>query len=65
VKFVENFLPSPDQLILKEETIKVTLSLSKPSVLFFKQAAKKKKIPYQKMIRKLLDHYTLQFSTHH
>jgi len=50
-------LPSPDELASREETVKVTISLSKSSVDFFKQIAKNHKTPYQKMIRRLLDEY--------
>lgn len=32
VKIIDDFLPSPEDLVMKEETIKVTLSLSKSSV---------------------------------
>ena len=55
VKLVEDFLPSPEELVLKDETIKVTISLSKASVDFFKKEAKKYNTQYQKMIRRLLD----------
>ena len=57
VKLVEDFLPSPGELVLKDETIKVTISLSKASVDFFKKEAKKYNTQYQKMIRRLLDEY--------
>jgi predicted DNA binding CopG/RHH family protein len=57
VKRVPDFLPSPEELALKEETVKVTLALSKASVAFFKKEAKKHNTPYQKMIRRLLDEY--------
>jgi len=57
VKLVEDFLPSPEELVLKDETIKVTISLSKGSVDFFKKEAKKYNTQYQKMIRRLLDEY--------
>jgi predicted DNA binding CopG/RHH family protein len=57
VKLVEDFLPSPEELVLKDETIKVTISLSKTSVDFFKNEAKKYNTQYQKMIRRLLDEY--------
>ena len=50
VKLVEDFLPSPEELVLKDETIKVTISLSKASVDFFKKEAKKYNTQYQKMI---------------
>jgi len=55
------FLPPPDQLILKEETVKVTISLNKSSVDLFKKVAKENKTQYQKMIRKLIDFYASQF----
>ncbi len=58
VRVVSDFLPSPEELVLKEKTIKVTISLSKASVDFFKKAAKKNNTQYQKMIRRLLDEYT-------
>lgn len=52
-----DFLPSPEELALKDETVKVTISLSKASVEFFKKEAKKYNTQYQKMIRRLLDEY--------
>nr|WP_240744833.1 CopG family transcriptional regulator [Desulforhopalus sp. IMCC35007] len=57
VKVIADFLPSPEELALKDETIKVTISLSKTSVDFFKKEAKKYNTQYQKMIRRLLDEY--------
>jgi predicted DNA binding CopG/RHH family protein len=58
VKLVDDFLPSPDQLVVKEETVKVTLALTKESVDFFKRVAKEKHTHYQTMIRALLEQYT-------
>jgi uncharacterized DUF497 family protein/predicted DNA binding CopG/RHH family protein len=58
VKVISNFLPSPEELALKDETVKVTIALSKTSVDFFKNEAKKYNTQYQKMIRRLLDEYT-------
>ena len=58
VRVVAVFLPSPEELVLKDETVKVTISLSKASVDFFKEEAKKHHTQYQKMIRRLLDEYT-------
>ena len=57
VKIVSDFLPSPEDLALKDETVKVTIALSKVSVEFFKNEAKKYNTQYQKMIRRLLDEY--------
>ena len=61
LKAVDDFLPPPDQLVLKEESVKVTISLSKESVAFFKKEAKRHHTQYQKMIRKVLDLYAAQY----
>jgi hypothetical protein len=57
VKVVEDFLPPPDKLVLRESNVKVTLSLSQRSVDFFKREAAKQRVPYQRMIRALVDAY--------
>ena len=59
-KVVQDFLPSPEQLALKDEKVKVTISLSKASLQFFKCQAEKHHTAYQRMIRNLLDAYALQ-----
>jgi len=59
LKVVPDFLPAPEELAFKEDTVKVTITLSKESVEFFKQEAGKYHTQYQKMIRRLLDAYTL------
>jgi hypothetical protein len=58
LEVVKDFLPSPDALVFREETIKVTLALSKRSVEFFKREAGKHNTQYQRMIRRLLEAYT-------
>ena len=57
IKLVPDFLPSPEELALKNEQTKVTISLSSESVAYFKAAAKKHHTQYQRMIRQLLDDY--------
>ena len=57
LKIIADFLPSPKDLIFKDETVKVTISLTKESVEFFKKEAEKHHTQYQKMIRNLLDVY--------
>ncbi|BCU05708.1 CopG family transcriptional regulator [Allochromatium tepidum] len=57
VKVVADFLPSPAELAFREEGVKVTLSLSKKSIEFFKSEASKHHTQYQRMIRRLLDAY--------
>ncbi len=58
---IRDFLPPPDQLVLREETVRVTLNLNKKSVDFFKVKAQENGVPYQSMIRKVLDIYAEQF----
>lgn len=57
VKIIPDFLPSPEELAFREESVKVTISLSKKSVEFFKSEATKHNTQYQRMIRHLLDAY--------
>jgi predicted DNA binding CopG/RHH family protein len=65
VKVIDDFLPSPDELVMKEETVKITLSLSKSSVDYFKSLAEKKHSQYQKIIRLLLDKYAAHYHGSH
>lgn len=57
VRIVDDFLPPPSQLVLREDNVKVTLSLSRRSLDFFKREASRQRVPYQKMIRALVDRY--------
>ncbi len=57
IKLVADFLPSPSQLKLKNDNTKITISLSTESIEYFKSAAKKNHMQYQKIIRQLLDEY--------
>jgi hypothetical protein len=57
VKILKDFLPPPSELVLRDDNVKVTLSLSRRSIDFFKSEAKKQRVPYQKMIRALVDGY--------
>jgi hypothetical protein len=41
VRKVSDFLPSPKDLVLKDETVKITISLSRASAEFFKKEARK------------------------
>ena len=58
---VIDFLPSPDQLVEKTEKEKITISLNKSSVDFFKKAAGRKGVGYQTMINNLLDTYVQRY----
>ena len=56
-KVIRDFLPSPEELAFRDEDVKITISLSKKSVDFFKSEATKSDTQYQRMIRRLLDAY--------
>ena len=61
LKVIKDFLPPPDQLVLKEENVKITISLKKSSIEFFKKEAKKHRTSYQKMIRRIIDWYASHY----
>jgi predicted DNA binding CopG/RHH family protein len=61
LRVVKDFLPPPDQLILKDENVKVTIALKKSSIDFFKKEAKKQHTSYQKMIRQVIDWYASHY----
>jgi len=61
LQIVSDFLPGPEELAFKQESVKVTMTLSKSSVEFFKKAAHKYHTPYQKMIRRLIDAYAARY----
>ena len=61
IKVVKDFLPPQEKLVLKDETVKITISLTKSTIDFFKQEAKRHHTQYQKMIRTLLDGYTAHY----
>jgi predicted DNA binding CopG/RHH family protein len=57
---VKDFLPPPSQLAKRPETVKVTLELTADSLKFFKRQAKLNRVPYQRMLRGLIDAYVQQ-----
>lgn len=65
VKIIDDFLPPPEQLIFKEDSVRVSINLSKTSLKFFKELADANHVPYQKMIRKLLDEYVQRHKSQH
>ena len=60
-KVIKDFLPPPDQLVLKDDNVKVTISLKRSSIDFFKEQAKKHRTSYQKMIREVVDWYASHY----
>ena len=62
LKIIKDFLPPPDQLVLREDNVKVTIALRKSSIDFFKKQAKKHKTSYQKMMREVIDWYASHYA---
>jgi len=62
IEIVKDFLPEPEELVFKEDNVKVTLNLSKSSIEFFKSLAQKHGGKYQTVIRNLLDKYASHYS---
>ena len=63
LRVVKHFLPPPEELVFEEDTVKVTIALSRSSVEFFKKEARRHHTAYQKMIRRLLDLYASRYET--
>ncbi len=58
---MEDFLPSPSQLVRKTEKEKITIAVDKHSLALFKQYAKKHDAKYQTMINGVLSSYADKF----
>lgn len=54
---IKDFLPPPSQLVKKDVTVRITSEFTKSSIDFLKKEAKKAKVPYQRMLRSLVDMY--------
>jgi len=61
IKIIKDFLPSPDKLVFKRKSIKVTMALDTESVAFFKKMAQRNHVPYQAMIRNLINTYVARY----
>ena len=59
---VNDMLPPPDQLVFKEENERITINLTRSSIKFFRAKAQEMNIPYQRMIKQILDLYSKKYS---
>ncbi|MFM9889275.1 MAG: hypothetical protein ACKVOE_01325 [Rickettsiales bacterium] len=55
-------IPSPAEVAASLRTSKVTLALDTDAIAFFKTQAKKHKVPYQAMIRRVVSDYVARAS---
>lgn len=56
-RIVPDFLPKPQDLVLRESNVRVTLNLSNASLTFFRELGRQSRVPYQKLIRRYLDEF--------
>lgn len=56
-KIVEDFLPTPAQLVRRARRVKVTLEVGEPTVALFRKKAGKSPSGYRRMMGELLDFY--------
>lgn len=57
---IDDFLPSPEELVFRRDDVDVTLSLSPESVAYFQERAQQSNTRYQLFIRSLLERYVRQ-----
>jgi len=58
-KIIDDFLPSPNELVFKKND-EVTVSIDSNSLAFFRRYAQKKNTSYQNLISNVLQKYALQ-----
>ena len=60
---VDDFLPSPAELVLKEKSKRVTINLNEASLQIFKKEASRLGVPYQRLLRTVVDLYAQRYLT--
>ena len=60
---IPDFLPPPEKLVPREISVKITLKLDANTVRFFKAAANKHRMKYQRMMREVLNGYARKFDS--
>ena len=58
---IADYLPPPEELVIPEETVKITIALGRSSVTFFKREARRHGAKYQRMIREVVDRYAAAY----
>jgi hypothetical protein len=60
---IPDFLPPPEELFPRREGIKVTLTVDRDSVDFFRSRARRSGLKYQRMMREVLREYSHRYKT--
>lgn len=58
---VKDFLPSPAEIALRAKTTRVTINLNQASLKVFKKEASRLGVPYQKLLRTIVDLYAQHY----
>ena len=58
---IPDFLPPPEELVPREEAIKITVAINTKTLKFFKEYAKKSGLKYQRIIREVLKGYARRY----
>ena len=58
---IEDFLPSPAEIVLKEKSRRVTINLNEASLETFKKEANRLGVPYQRLLRTVVDLYAQHY----
>ena len=62
---IDDFLPSPDDLVLRTEKERITIAIDKHSLDLFRKYAHEHNAKYQSMINGVLSSYADKFLTNH
>ncbi|MEZ4742824.1 MAG: BrnA antitoxin family protein [Bdellovibrionota bacterium] len=60
---MSDFLPPPNQLLPKEELIKITIAVDADTIEVFKEMAEEYGTKYQRMMREVLKGYAKKYGT--
>lgn len=61
---IKDVLPPPNKLVAPKDEVKVTIALSRRSIAFFKNQARRNHSKYQRMIKEVVDRYATHFIGH-
>ncbi len=61
LRVMADFLPPPELLIPRNDTVKVTIAVDRETLKFFKASAQKTGLKYQRMIREVLNGYAKKY----
>lgn len=63
LKIIKDFLPSPDELFLKEEKVKITIEVDVETYQFFQKLALSFNKKYQPLMREILKQYARKYKS--